>query len=53
MIDVMVSQEVLMAHQCQAMAHFEMGHVKQKGSFFALICCQEGQHMIILFFSSR
>ena len=28
MIGVMVPSEVLMAHQCQAMAHFELGCVK-------------------------
>jgi hypothetical protein len=28
MIDIMVSRGILMAHQCQAMTHFELEHVK-------------------------
>jgi hypothetical protein len=28
MIGAVMSQGILMAHQCQAMGHFEIGHVK-------------------------
>jgi hypothetical protein len=32
MIGVVMSQEILMAHQCQAITHFELGRASKFGS---------------------